>query len=370
MPDSSESASSTLKDSLFPPARYREVGRLVRAIHPAFDERRFLRHALKDLEELSLMQRLRRMTESLHAVLPGDYRRNLGVLRELAPRLPAGFITLFLPDYVALHGRAQVAVSLDALKYFTRFGSAEFAIREFLRDDLEGTLETLTAWTADDNEHVRRLASEGARPRLPWSFHLPAIARDPDLAAPILEALRADPSLYVRKSVANHLNDVTRAHPDWVLKRLGKWPLDNAHTAWIAKRALRTLIKAGDRRALAVIGAGKKARIQVLQFKVSPARVRLGERIGFALEFVSTAATGQRLVVDFAIHYVKKSGGSAAKVFKWKELTVGARGTVALSRSQVIKDFTTRRHYPGRHVVDLVVNGDKHASASFELRSS
>src|SRR5690606_34097348 len=153
----------------------------------------------------------------------------------------------------------------------------------------------------------------GTRPRLPWSFHLPAIAADPDLAAPILETLRADPSLYVRKSVANHLNDVTRAHPQWVLARVSEWPLDNANTAWIVKRALRTLIKAGDRRALAVIGAGRKAKVRVAGFTVSPARVKLGERIGLALEFDSTASSSQRLVVDYAIHYVKKSGSSAAK---------------------------------------------------------
>src|SRR5690606_8153795 len=124
----------------------------------------------------------------------------------------------------------------------------------------------------------------------------------------ILESLRADPSLYVRKSVANHLNDVTRVHPDWVLARVGQWPLDNAHTAWIAKRALRTLIKAGDRRALAVIGAGEKAKVRVRGFAVTPERLRLGERVTFTLEFASTVATTQRLVVDYAVHYVKKSG--------------------------------------------------------------
>jgi 3-methyladenine DNA glycosylase AlkC len=359
---------AALKDSIFPPARYREVGRLTRAIHPAFDEKKFLRHALKDLENLSLMQRLRRMTDSMHVALPGNFRRNLGILHELAPRMPAGFATLFLPDYVAQHGRGDVAVSLEALRHFTRYGSAEFAIREFLRDDLHGTLATVTGWAGDENEHVRRLASEGTRPRLPWSFHLPAIAADPSLAAPVLEALRADNSLYVRKSVANHLNDVTRAHPDWVLKRVGQWPRDNAHTAWIVKRALRSLIKAGDRRALAVIGAGKKAKVRVLRFTVSPARLRLGGRVTFALQLVSTASTAQQLVVDYAVHYVKKSGVTAAKVFKWKEMTAGPREAIDLRRSQTIRDFTTRRHYPGRHVVDVVINGDKLASAWFDLR--
>lgn len=367
MPASS-AATPALKDSIFPPARYREVAHLVRAIHPEFDERKFLRHALKGLEALSLMQRLRRMTESMHVALSGNFRRDLDILREVAPRLPAGFATLFLPDYVALYGRADAAVSLEALRYFTRFGSAEFAIRQFLRDDLENTLAALTTWTRDENEHVRRLASEGTRPRLPWSFHLPAIAADPTLAAPILDALRADPSLYVRKSVANHLNDVTRAHPDWVLARIGTWPRDNPHTAWIVKRALRTLIKAGDRRALAVIGAGKKAKVRVLRFKISPVRLRLGERITFTLEFASTASAAQRLVVDYAVHYMKKSGASAAKVFKWKEITVGPRESIILSRGQSIRDFTTRKHYPGRHVVDVLINGEKLASAHFDLK--
>lgn len=341
---------------------------LTRAIYPAFDQKNFLRHALKDLDALSLTQRLRRMTESLHAVLPGNYRRNVGILRELAPQLPAGFGTLFLPDYVAQHGRHDAAFSLETLRHFTRFGSAEFAVREFLRDDLAGTLRTMTTWAGDENEHVRRLASEGTRPRLPWSFHLPAIAADPALAAPILEALRADPSLYVRKSVANHLNDVSRAHPAWVLARVGQWPMDDARTAWIVRHALRTLIKAGDRRALAVIGAGKKARVRLRQFTISPVRLRLGERVGFELEFVSTAAATQRLVLDYAVHYVKKSGASVPKVFKWKELTLGPREVVALRRSQHIRDFTTRKHHPGRHLVEVLINGECCASAHFDLR--
>lgn len=362
-----EAAPALLKDSLFPPSRFREVARLMRAIHPAFDEKAFLRQALNDLESLSLMQRLRRMTESLHAALPGNYRRNLRILRELAPRLPTGFGTMFLPDYVALHGRADPALSLEALRYFTRFGSSEFAVREFLRDDLAGTLATMRSWADDEDEHVRRLASEGTRPRLPWSFHLPAIAADPELAAPILEALRSDPSLYVRKSVANHLNDVTRAHPAWVLGRLERWPQDNEHTRWIIRRALRTLIKAGDRRALAVIGAGEKAQVRVLRFNISPKRLQLGDRLAFDLEFVSTGSRQQRLVIDYAIHYVKQSGASAAKVFKWKELRMAPGEKTSLSRSQQIRDFTTRRHYAGRHVVDILVNGEKLASEAFQL---
>src|SRR3954470_14920838 len=178
----------------------------------------------------------------------------------------------------------------------------------------------MEAWSRDDNEHVRRLASEGCRPRLPWSFKLSALIADPSPVAPILENLRADPSLYVRKSVANHLNEITKDHPDWVLARIDSWNLANSHTAWIAKRALRTMIKKGDRRALAVIGAGDRAEIQVASFEVAPQKLKLGEQLTVALTLSSTARKAQKLVIDYTIHYVKQSGAASGKVFKWKEL--------------------------------------------------
>ena len=136
----------------------------------------------------------------------------LAILERLAPRLDHRFVSLILPDYVALYGLDDPARSLDALRFFTTFGSAEFAIRPFLRRDLTGTLATMERWARDEDEHVRRLASEGSRPRLPWSFRLDALVADPSPTAPILDALNADPSLYVRKSVANHLNDITKDH--------------------------------------------------------------------------------------------------------------------------------------------------------------
>ncbi len=171
----------------------------------------------------------------------------------------------------------------------------------------------------------------------------------------------------MRKSVANHLNDVTRAHPAWVLGRLERWPQDNEHTRWITRRALRTLIKAGDRRALAVIGAGEKAQVRVLRFNISPKRLQLGDRLAFDLEFVSAGSRQQRLVIDYAIHYVKQSGASAAKVFKWKEVTLAPGERILLTRSQQIRDFSTRRHHPGRHVVEALVNGARVAAAAFHI---
>ena len=364
----SETEAPALKE-WFDANRFRDIARELQAVYPRTDVNRFVAQALPGLEDLTLLQRLRRMTECLRSTLPDDYRKALGILRKLAPRIQHGFVSLVLPDYVALHGLDDFDVSMDALKFFTSFGSSEFAVRPFLKRDLRRALATMEEWSRDESEHVRRLASEGCRPRLPWSFRLDALIADPSPVRPLLQNLQSDPSLYVRKSVANHLNDITKDHPAWVMDWLERWPLEEKHPSWIAKRALRTLIKAGDRRALGIIGAGAKAEVEVLRFAATPRKLRLGERLVLSLEFRSKAKKPQRLVVDYVIHYVKKSGGASEKVFKWKELTVAPGETVTLTRSQAIRDFTTRVHYPGRHLIEVAVNGARLASDAFVLVS-
>lgn len=355
-----------LKD-IFDAARFRRIADDLEEIDPAFDRKKFLSVALAGLDALTLMQRLRRTTDALHAALNGSYRKRLGVLKQLAPRLPGGLVSLTLPDYVSQHGLNDFDASMEALKFFTPFGSSEFAIREFLRRDLPRTLAVMEHWSRDPGEHVRRLASEGSRPRLPWSFRLAPLIADPSPTAPILENLRADPSLYVRKSVANHLNDITKDHPGRVLSRLRSWPLENPHTAWIARHALRTLIKKGDSEALALVGAHGKPEVAITRFEAAPARLRLGERLTLCLALHSTAPAPQRLVIDYIIHYVKKSGAPSAKVFKWKEANLAPGESLSLSRSQEIRNFTTRVHYPGRHVVEASLNGERLARCAFDL---
>ena len=222
-------------------------------------------------------------------------------------------------------------------------------------------------WSLDENEHVRRLASEGCRPRLPWSFRLAQIQGDPTLAAAILDNLKADESLYVRKSVANHLNDITKDHPEWVLDLIEGWSLENKHTAWIAKHALRSLIKQGNQRALAIIGASGKAEVEIVEVKVEPALIRLGEKITLSFVVKSTVAESQRLVIDYAIDYVKANGSTSAKVFKLKALTLPGKAIEQVSRGQQIKELTTRKHYVGVHAVHILVNGERLASTSFEI---
>ncbi|MFW6849735.1 DNA alkylation repair protein [Burkholderia gladioli] len=370
-PDSPDSLDSPvlLKDSMGE-RQFRSLLSTLKLIERSFDTRRFLAVALDGLDELSLMARVRRASLAIEAgaqALPGGYDTVLTLLAEAAPHLGGGFLAMVAPDYVGQFGRHDFDRSMAALAFFTRFGSSEFAVREFLRDDPRRALATLRDWSRHEDQAVRRLASEGSRPRLPWSFRLREIEADPALAAPILDNLRADPSDYVRRSVANHLNDVTKLHPDWVLERAAAWGGADAGTRWIVRHALRTLVKRGDARALALLGASGAARIEAVPFAVTPARIELGETVTLAAELVSTAQDVQRLVVDYRIGYVKKNGSTAHKVFKLRELTLAPGQRIDIVRSQRIRDFTTRTHYAGRHGVELIVNGAVVAQAYFDL---
>jgi len=362
----SDEASPLLKDILGPRA-LETIGDAGVAASPRFDRAAFLSAAADGLDALSIMERVRHIAGALHTALPGSYPEALAIIRAMAPRLTHGFQAMAVTEYVARYGLDDFDQSMEALADLTRFGSAEFAIRPFLTADTPRALEIMTRWAGSDDEHVRRLASEGGRPRLPWAARVPALKADPTLAAPILEILKADPSLYVRKSVANHLNDMAKDRPDWLLDRLQTWPEDDPHTVWIIRHALRTLIKKGEPRALALIGVGHGAAVIVRRFTITPEAVRLGDRIAMTAELVSDSPDGQRLVVDYRIHYARAGGKTAPKVFKWKTFELAAGDAITLGISQTIRDFSTRRHHPGRHRVELIVNGQTVAEDAFEI---
>lgn len=332
-----------------------------------FDRSAFIDAALPGLGALSLMERVRHIADALKHALPDDYAAAADIVRAMAPRLTHGFQAVAAAEFIARYGFADFDRSIEALADLTRFGSAEFAIRAFLAQDADRTLAVMTRWSESDDEHLRRLASEGSRPRLPWAGRVPALKADPTLAMPILERLKADPSLYVRKSVANHLNDIAKDRPDWLLDRLTDWPKDDPRTVWIIHHGLRTLIKKGDPRALAMVGAAQETAIVVRRFSVAPQAVVLGDAITITAELASDSSHSQRLVVDYRVHYVRAGGKTAAKVFKLKTFDLAAGEATVLSLRQKIQDFTTRRHYAGRHVVELIVNGRRVAQDGFDI---
>jgi 3-methyladenine DNA glycosylase AlkC len=230
---------------MFGPVYFNKLAGSFKQVYTAFPAEQFLKDVLEPLAALSLNERMRHTSVTLHKHLPKDYTKTIGLMKDVIPMLPTGYTALVFPDYVSQYGTHDLNTSLEALHTFTRFGSSEFAIRHFLKLDFEKTIKKMLAWSEDDNEHVRRLASEGSRPRLPWSFKLEAVIQNPKHTQPILENLKQDESLYVRKSVANHLNDITKDSPDYVLRLIKGWDKGHPHTAWIVKRGCRSLFKQG-----------------------------------------------------------------------------------------------------------------------------
>ncbi|MCW3085491.1 MAG: hypothetical protein JWP12_2857 [Bacteroidetes bacterium] len=331
-----------------------------------FHPDKFVKEVVKNTEELSLNQRLRNTSVILHNHLPADYKKAAAIILEVAPAF-GGYTALVFPDFVGLYGHDHVDLSLDALKELTQYSSSEFAIREYLKRDLNKTIKVMYKWAENKNPHVRRLSSEGSRPRLPWSFSLEQIAKNPELTKPILELLKADPELYVKKSVANHLNDFSKNQADWMLNLINSWDKKNEHTAWIIKHASRTLIKKGDARSLAVFDFEKNAKLKVEHLAIKKNKIKLGEQLEFSFDVISEKNKSQKLVIDYAIHYAKKSGESSRKVFKLKELNLKANATEKITKKQLFKDFSTRKHYAGKHTLEILVNGKSYGEKSFVL---
>lgn len=355
-----------LKD-WFDAAFYRGLAKAVKAEHRPFPDRRFLAAAVEDLDGLSLMARLERTAVLLGEFLPQDYAQALAVVMAVTPRYRGQFRALLGPAFVARYGRHDPARSLEALRCLTGYGSSEFAVRHFLKDDFEGTLRVMRGWAQDSDHHVRRLASEGCRPRLPWSFRLERLIADPGPAIPILERLKVDPEPYVRTSVANHLNDIAKDHPGRMLDLVSGWDREDPATAWIVRHACRSLIKAGDPRALALHGFGELPQVAVRDLAVTPGRIPWegAAELTFVLE--SRGSGVQRLAVDYIVHYVKASGATAPKVFKLREVELAAGELSPVTTRRSFQQRTTRRHYPGRHRIDIQINGVVCAGVDFEL---
>lgn len=360
----------------------RMAARHLRRAWRKFPDRRFLALATDGLQELELKARVRHVAGALAAVLPEDFDAAATVLEQsLAPArvdddlgalVPgddglAGWIVWPMTEYVAVHGLRHPPRALAALHALTQRFSAEFAVRPFLVAHERLTMATLRRWTGDPSPHVRRLVSEGSRPRLPWGLQLRHLIADPSPTLPLLERLQDDPSEYVRRSVANHLNDIAKDHPAVVVQ----WLAEHLPGAPPARRALlrhasRTLIKHGHPAVMKAWGLGRPLRGDI-RLEVAPKRVRVGDALTLSVALHSTAARAQPLQIDYAVHHVKANGATSAKVFKGWSLALGAREARTLSKTHSMREVTTRRYHPGRHELDLRVNGEVRARAFFEL---
>ena len=359
-----------LKDSLYSPAFIEDLGKALVAVYPSFDQGQY-RQQIYDEQwsARALKQRTRHVTTVVHTLLPTAYRDALNVLQAAAPHLSHySYAPIFMPDFVEVYGLDDWDASLPALAYFTQFSSSEFAVRPFILHDPTRMMAQMRAWANDPNHHVRRLASEGCRPRLPWGMALQAFKHDPTPILPILEELKDDPEEYVRLSVANNLNDIAKDHPDIVIEVLRQWQKSaSTERQWIIKHALRTLLKQGHGEALGLLGYGNQAEVVVRDFRLDAVSVAMGNTITFRLTLESTASEPQDVMLDYVVYYNKANGRPAPKVFKLSTFQLGAGEARHFERRVSFRPISTRVYYAGDHRIALQINGVEQEGATFEL---
>lgn len=332
-----------------------------------FNKRDFLKDTLGAFAELELNDRMRHTSHMLHHHLHGPYNHNLDILQKTIVHMPPGYTNLVFPDYVSVYGLHELDNSLSALHYFTRFGSSEFAIRVFLKNDFNKTLAVMKKWAKDENEHARRLASEGSRPRLPWSFHLPQVIEQPSFTLPILKMLVTDDSPYVRKSVANHLNDISKDHPDLTLQFAEQHLGIKPETDKLLKHACRTLLKAGNTKALGIFGTAHNKELLLTSFELSQAEVKNGQALSFGFGIKNMGLEKSQLRVEFALYFLLLNGRHYRKIFKISERSLGAGEEIYLTKSFSFRPITTRQYRPGAHKLGIVINGEEKACLDFTL---
>jgi 3-methyladenine DNA glycosylase AlkC len=273
-----------------------------------------------------------------------------------------------MTNYVGLHGLNHFSQSMTLLKEMTQRFSSEFDIRFFLIKEPKRTLSILEKWTGDPSVHVRRLVSEGTRPRLPWGMRLSKFVENPKPILPLLEALKDDEEEYVRRSVANNLNDIAKDHPDLVAGIAKRWLKEaSKNRERLIRHACRTLIKQGHQKTLKALGYDEP-KVKVEKFKLLNPKINFGEAILFEVDIRSNSKKKQQLIIDYAIHHRKANGGTSPKVFKWKTLAMAPNANLIAKKKHAIKKISTRVYYPGIHEVEIFINGISFGKKKFELK--
>jgi 3-methyladenine DNA glycosylase AlkC len=342
-----------------------------------FDVNGFCRSINPKLKSLTFSERAALIRDTLWEYLPKNYPRALDlILKALPPELPnrevtsfEGFIIMPMNDFVAKYGLDHYDLSIQALYQMTKRFTAEGAIRPFLLKYMDKTLAILSEWAEDENCHVRRLVSEGTRPRLPWAIQLKPFIESPRPVLKLLEKLKTDPELMVRRSVANNLNDIAKDNPDQVVKTLRRWSkIDDEGTQWLIRHAARTLVKQGNKEMLAVLGYDSNLGITISKLQLDKPTVKLGHDLNFSFEIRSKSKDAQNLVIDYIIHHVKANGKLAPKVFKLAKKTLNSGEILHLSKRHSFRPISTRKYYSGRHALEIQVNGTRFEKIYFDLK--
>ncbi|AUP81393.1 DNA alkylation repair protein [Flavivirga eckloniae] len=337
----------------------------VQEIVPDFNKTSFLKNIYdSEWENRELKQRMRHITLVFKDHLSDDFSLNVEIILKLIPALEKngfkaeshlGFI--FFPDFIEIYGLEHYQTSIKAFEIITQFVSCEFAVRPFIIKYPDDMLKQMVLWSNHKKRSVRRLATEGCRPRLPWAMGIPSLKQNPAPIIPILETLKNDPSEYVRRSVANNLNDISKDHPNTVISLVKKWQGKSKETDWVIKHASRTLLKQGNPEIMPLFGFGSIDKIKVTDFKILTPKVKIGTFLEFSLNLVNTSSKPSKIRLEYGLYYKKANGTLSRKVFSIGEKNYPKNSTTNIVRKQPFKIITTRKFYLGEHKLSIIVNG-------------
>ncbi|PZF71835.1 DNA alkylation repair protein [Taibaiella soli] len=352
---------------------YNRISDVFETTIPSFKKASFLKKIFTpDFESKELKARMRHTSVVLHEFLPKDYKQTVSIFERSIQSFREngigedGLAFMFLPDYVEHFGVDDYETSVRAIEFITQFVSCEFAVRPFLLRYEDKMMEQMLRWASHENHKVRRLASEGCRSRLPWAMAVPALKKDPAKILLVLEQLKNDPSEWVRRSVANSLNDIAKDHPQIVLDIAKKWSGIGKETDAIIKHGSRTLLKQGHVEILKHYGLDSK-HILVDHFKIIRSKIKVGAYLEFSFDVTNKSRTKQKVRLEYAVYFQKQNGQLSKKVFKISEKDYAPKATEPVTRKQSFAPITTRKYYPGLHKLSIIVNGEEKAIGDFEL---
>lgn len=358
------------------------ISKEIKKIYPSFNSKAFQESILKDLTEKELKDRVKLISQSLYTYLPSDFKQSIKIILQTIETKKeknekwqgnhsekiSGFLAWPFTQFVEDYGTHDVRTSLQALKELTKSFTAEFAIRIFIDQYPEVCFKTFKQWSKDKNHHVRRLVSEGTRPKLPWAKQVPYLNSNPQERLKLILSLKEDTSDYVRKSIANHLNDISKTHPDLFYKAIQEFDLKDLQQKRIVTHAARTLIKSGDKKIFKFFNLKQSEKIKIKQAQISTKQVKLGEKLTFKLALENTSNLSQELIIHYSIHFLLKNKKSGEKKFLLKKITLQKNENKEIEKSHTFIQQTTRTLYAGKHKISFYINGILQESIDFNLK--
>jgi 3-methyladenine DNA glycosylase AlkC len=364
---------SLLKD-LYSPTFYKNLSDSLTSVMPSFNRQRFTSQIFSDeFSRMELKGRMKHTTRIIRSFMPSDFKKSVSIILRLIVELKRGGVEsgglayIFLPDYIETYGIDDFEISMKAIEEITQFVSCEFAVRPFIIRYGAKMVRQMKKWSVHKNADVRRLATEGSRPRLPWAMAIPALKLDPSPILPILENLKDDPSESVRRSVANNLNDIAKDHPEVVVALAKKWKGKSKETDAIIRHGSRTLLKRGHVQILNHFGL-KSKNLTVSSFHIANPFVVLGGELEFSFRVTNKNNKKQIVRLEYGLYYNKSNNQLSKKVFKISEKTFQAGESISVTKRQSFRKITTRIHYAGKHKLSLIVNGEEKDFKNFDVR--